>query len=177
VGLRRDQWREYYREAFRIIKPGGFIQSCEIDFFEFQDEFCIGRDYIHKLGKCHASKDLFNFSDGVVAQYKPIMESAGFVDIRIYRKSFDHGDWRSGIGHFKFSALSTFSEPDPSRATASQACPEAFPVSTFTYIAETLFEEYIPDPTERRAYGERVAESVGSGGLTYNVYFLSICHL
>jgi hypothetical protein len=100
MGLSKDQWRKYYEEAFRILKPGGYIQSCEIDHFEFQDEFGLLPAFFDNVNKYHASKGLLNFKDGVIAQYKPIMEAAGFVDIKIYLKSFDHGAWRPGTRPF-----------------------------------------------------------------------------
>jgi hypothetical protein len=37
MGVRKDQWPIYYAEVFRIIKPGGYVQTCEIDHFEIRE--------------------------------------------------------------------------------------------------------------------------------------------
>jgi len=100
MGLRKDQWAEYMKEVFRILKPGGYIQTAEIDHFEFQDQSSILPDFFDKLSNYHNSKQLCNFKEGVLAQYKPFMEAAGFVDIKIYHRSFDYGNWRQGLGSF-----------------------------------------------------------------------------
>jgi hypothetical protein len=166
MGLKKSQWVRYYEEAFRIIIPGGYIQACEIDHWEFQDssESSILRQFFDYLNKYHASHDLFDFRDGVVPQHKPLMELAGFVDIKIHRKSADHGDWRVG--------------QSPVRAAASRACLEALPSSMYTFIVENLFGEYIPDPAERHTFGEKVRESVdGTGHFSCHMYLFSICHL
>jgi hypothetical protein len=151
MGLRKDQWATYSEEAFRILKPGGYVQTCEVDHFVFESstESVVMNQFLDYLNRYHDSKDLFNYRDGVTTQHQPVMEAAGFVDIKVHRKSWDHGDWRVG--------------QSPARAAASRACPDAFPTNAYRYIVDNLFGEYIPDPAERRAFGEKVSESIDSG--------------
>ena len=73
------------------------------------------------------------------------------------------------------AVLKVFPEDTPARAAASRAGPDAFPGNAFAYVSETLFEDYIPDPAERRAFGKKVQDSFnGTGQATFHMYFLSI---
>jgi hypothetical protein len=103
------------------------------------------------------------------------MEAAGFVDVQIHRRSFDHGHWREGTHHFLYAVLKGFPGETLARAAASRAGLDAFPGYAFAYVAENLFEEYIPDRAERRAFAVTVQESVdGTSHVTFHMYFLSI---
>ena len=88
------------------------------------------------MERYHQDHNLVGFSEGS-GFHKTLLESAGFVDIKIYRKSFDNRDWRVGTA---FTFLKPeISEQCPSRAAASRACTSAF--SHPACIAETLFKD------------------------------------
>ena len=44
----------------------------------------------------HEDNNLVGF-DGGSRHLVPLMEAAGYVDIRVMGESFDNGDWRQGI--------------------------------------------------------------------------------
>lgn len=103
------------------------------------------------------------------------MEAAGFVDIQIHHRSFDHGNWREGASLF-FIGTDVLSGEPPARAAASRACPDAFPGSAFAYVVENLFGEYIPDLEERKAFATKLQERFdGTGQATFHMYLPSIC--
>jgi hypothetical protein len=103
----------------------------------------------------HEDNDLVGF-DGGSRHLVPLMEAAGFVDIRVMRESFDNGDWRQGILFLRLTILIRIGQ-SAHRAAASRAALHAFKGQPL--IAEN-FKKYIPDDEERKVFGARAEAEI-----------------
>lgn len=115
----------------------------------------------------HEDNNLVGF-DGGGRHLIPLMEAAGFVDIRVMGESFDNGDWRQGILLLHVIILTRIGQPTY-RAAASRATLHAFKGQTL--IAEN-FKRYIPDDEERKVFGERAEAEIRDSRfhVTFTVY-------
>jgi hypothetical protein len=52
--------------------------------------------FVQYMQQFHEDNNLVGFDRGK-RHLVPLMEAAGFVDIRVMGNSFDNGDWRQGI--------------------------------------------------------------------------------
>ncbi|KAH6984337.1 S-adenosyl-L-methionine-dependent methyltransferase [Ilyonectria sp. MPI-CAGE-AT-0026] len=107
-------WEALFREAFRSCKPGGYIQSCEIDPSFYSDDGTIDNDeaiqMMNKLvleGGKRMGRSFHVVKDGL--QLKAA-EAAGFVDIEQVNFKVPVGGWTkdaklSETGQFLKSTL------------------------------------------------------------------------
>ena len=117
------------------------------------------------MEKLHNRENLVAF-DGA-AHLKSLFVDAGFVDVKVIKKSVDNGDWREGLSIFEILLILAGQNPEITAAS------RAF-LSTNRHglpgLVESL-DEFIRDENERNAFAKRAIEEFCSGKyrLTFNM--------
>ncbi|KAI0478381.1 S-adenosyl-L-methionine-dependent methyltransferase [Xylariaceae sp. FL0804] len=91
-------WDHYYREAFRTLKPGGWMQTWECDCQFFSDDGTVPADSSMEVFWNYV---FYNFGDKTGCSMTPIrddvqrkgMQAAGFVDITSKDYKLPVGPW------------------------------------------------------------------------------------
>ncbi|KAF9434288.1 hypothetical protein BGZ76_008269 [Entomortierella beljakovae] len=94
IGLTPQEWPMAVKEAFRILKPGGFYECVETDI-TIQNAGPQTELVINHLKHSMTSR---NIDTSIVKSINTMMLSAGFVDVNVKEYHIPVGDWGGKVG-------------------------------------------------------------------------------
>ncbi|KAI6080913.1 S-adenosyl-L-methionine-dependent methyltransferase [Hypoxylon rubiginosum] len=91
-------WTEWFRQAYRVTKPGGWVESCEADVEILSDDGTVTPDsstelFWNMLYRSAGAKLGVTFQPLLENVQNKGLEEAGFVDIQSYTYKFPVGGW------------------------------------------------------------------------------------
>jgi hypothetical protein len=92
-----SDWDELYAQAYRVLKPGAYLENCEHSITPVTDDDTSGPDHVYtQYGKImnELGRKLGNEFD-IWNQVKEGMVRAGFVDVVETRTKWPMGSWSS----------------------------------------------------------------------------------
>jgi len=159
LGIRKDQWPGYINEIYRILKPGtGWFQCGENGAPAWDKggvpENSVFAQYCKMLYQRLEDRNLC--LDGKHVEQRLI--DAGFVDIKVFKKIIDIGDWRGGS--------------DPHLAHARRAAKWTVG-NGITGLIENLTDEF-PDDEDKEIFKQKVLHEYNYKNLPlyFTMYFV-----
>ncbi|OBT81149.1 hypothetical protein VE02_10056 [Pseudogymnoascus sp. 03VT05] len=92
-----SNWPKFYSDAFRTIKPGGWIEQVEINIQIVSDDGTVGEDHVLTgwAKPFFKAGDLLGKSIRTLDQTKELMENAGFTNVVQRNYKVPIGAWSS----------------------------------------------------------------------------------
>ncbi|KAF9107660.1 hypothetical protein BGX27_008650 [Mortierella sp. AM989] len=116
-GLTLEHWQQAMKEAFRILKPGGYYECVESDV-TVQNA---GPQTELVFEHLRQSMRTRNVDSGVVRSLNQLMAAAGFVDVNVKEVPVPVGDWGGKVGQlWKQNVFSILETVRPQLARAAR---------------------------------------------------------
>ncbi|KAF8926862.1 hypothetical protein BGZ58_010851 [Dissophora ornata] len=94
AGLTAELWQQTFQEAFRLLKPGGWLESVESDVTAQDAGPFTNMCFDHMLASM-ATRDV---DTRIVRSLDRIMVSVGFVDVQVKEYCVPLGEWGGKLG-------------------------------------------------------------------------------